>query len=310
MEAGDGTSMKVITHSGTFHADDVFAFAVLRAALGDFDFGRTRDSAEIAAADLVFDVGGLYDPAQRRYDHHMRDLPRRADGTPYSSVGLIWRDYGREALLRFLPGIAAEAVDPVWQDIDAGIVVAIDQADNGIATVGAGHFSMLIEAFNPTWEDGESYDAAFQEAAGFAEGILVRACRQAHAEAQAMALVLAAARRAPDRRIVVLDRKLPWEKAVYEGGLDELLFVIYPNEDQTAWYCRTVPPEPGSFGQRLALPEPWRGLQDEAFSKAAGIPDGVFCHPAGFIGGARSLGSCVRLAELAIAAALVPADAN
>ena len=144
----------------------------------------------------------------------------------------------------------------------------------------------------------------------FAREILVRACGQAHAEAQAIALVLAAARRSQDPRLIVLNRKLPWEKAVFEGNLDRLLFVIYPNEDQTAWYCRTVPPEPGSFGQRLALPEPWRGLQDDAFSKAAGIPDGVFCHPAGFIGGARSLASCVRLAELAIAAALVPADAH
>jgi uncharacterized UPF0160 family protein len=116
--------------------------------------------------------------------------------------------------------------------------------------------------------------------------------------------VLAAARRAQDPRIVVLDRKLPWEKAVYQGGLDELLFIVYPGEDQTAWYCRTVPPEPGSFGQRLALPEAWRGLQDEAFSRAAGIPDGVFCHPSGFIAGARSLASTVRLAEMAMAASL------
>ena len=295
--------MRVVTHSGTFHADDVFAFAVLRAAFGDFEFTRTRDAASITAADLVFDVGGIYDPQQRRYDHHMRDLPRRADGTPYSSVGLIWRDYGRAALPRLVAGIEAEAFDAVWGDIDAGIVVSIDQADNGVAAVSPGHLSLLIEAFNPAWGSAQSYDEAFQEAAGFAEGILIRACRQAYAEAQAMALVLAAAGRAPDPRIVVLDRKLPWEKAVYEGRLDELLFIIYPGENRTAWYCRTVPPEPGSFGQRLALPESWRGLQDEAFSKAAGIPDGVFCHPSGFIGGARSLESTVRLAEMAIAAA-------
>lgn len=296
--------MRVSTHSGTFHADDVFAFVVLRAALGDFEFTRTRDAARIAAADLVFDVGGIYDPQRRRYDHHMRDLPRRDDGTPYSSVGLIWRDYGRAALSRLVPGIAEEAFDAVWGDIDAGIMVSIDQADNGIATVSPGHLSLLIEAFNPAWDSVQSYDEAFQEAAGFAEGILIRACRQAHAEAQAMALVLAAARRAQDPRIVVLDRKLPWEKAVYQGGLDELLFIVYPGEDQTAWYCRTVPPEPGSFGQRLALPEAWRGLQDEAFSRAAGIPDGVFCHPSGFIAGARSLASTVRLAEMAMAASL------
>ncbi len=296
--------MKVITHSGTFHADDVFAFAVLRAALGSFNFIRTRSADVIDSADIVFDVGGVYDPEKRRYDHHMRDLPRRPDGTPYSSVGLIWRDYGRAALAQLIPGIEGNALDPVWRDIDAGFILSIDQADNGVASISPGHLALLIEAFNPTWDSTQPYDDAFQEAAAFAHEILIRACRQAYAEAKAMALVLSAAGRSQGDQIVVLDSKLPWEKAVFDGGLDNLLFVIYPNEDKTAWYCRTVPPEPGSFGQRLSLPEAWRGLQDEAFSNAAGIPDGVFCHPAGFICGARSRESTILLAEKAIAAGL------
>jgi len=294
--------MKVATHSGTFHADDVFASAILHAALGDFDFIRTRDTARIAAADIVFDVGGVYDPARRRYDHHMRDLPRRESGTPYSSVGLIWRDYGRAALSRFVPGIEKDMLDSVWQDVDAGIVLPIDQADNGIATASPSHLALLIEAFNPTWDSTQTYDEAFSEAVGLAHGVLQRACRQAYAEAKAASFVLTAAREAKDPHLIVLDRKLPWEKAVFENDLTDLLFVIYPNEDATSWYCRTIPPEPNSFGQRLALPEAWRGLQEEAFSRAAGIPDGVFCHPSGFICGARSKASAVRLAKQAIAA--------
>jgi uncharacterized UPF0160 family protein len=294
--------MKVITHSGTFHADDVFASAILQAALGNFDFVRTRDTALIDAADIVFDVGGVYDPARKRYDHHMRDLPRREDGTPYSSVGLIWRDFGQAALSRFVPGIEGNAIDSVWQDVDAGIILPIDQADNGVATASPSHLALLIEAFNPTWDSTQTYDEAFAEATGLAHGVLQRACRQAYAEAKATAFVLTAAREAKDPRVIVLDRKLPWEKAVFENGLTDLLFVIYPNEDSTSWYCRTIPPEPSSFGQRLPLPESWRGLQEEAFSKAAGIPDGVFCHPSGFICGARSQASAIHLAEQAIAA--------
>jgi uncharacterized UPF0160 family protein len=293
--------MKVITHSGTFHADDVFAFSVLREALNSFEFTRTRDTALIEAADLVFDVGGVYDASRGRYDHHMRDLPRRQDGTPYSSVGLIWRDFGRAALSRFVPDISEDLLDAVWQDIDASLIFAIDQADNGVATASPSHLALLIEAFNPTWDSTQSYDDAFLEASDFARGILVRACRQAHAEAEALSLVLVASKRAKDPRVIVLDRKLPWEKAVFEGGLNDLLFVIYPNEDLTSWYCRTVPPAPNSFGQRLSLPEAWRGLQEAEFSRAAGITNGVFCHPSGFICGARSQESAIKLAEKAIA---------
>lgn len=292
--------MKVVTHSGTFHADDVFASAILRAALGDFDFIRTRDPAAIAAADIVFDVGGIYDPSRKRYDHHMRDLPRREDGTPYSSVGLIWRDYGRDALNRFVPDIEGSGLDAVWGDIDTGIILSIDMADNGISTASPGHLALLIETFNPTWDSAQTYDEAFADASELARGILQRACSQAYAEAKAMTSVLRAAKGGKNPRVIVLDRKLPWEKAVFEGGLADALFVIYPNEDSTAWYCRTIPPEPNSFGQRLSLPESWRGLQEHAFSKAAGISDGVFCHPAGFICGARSQTSAIALAERAI----------
>ncbi|MCG7394294.1 MYG1 family protein [Microvirga sp. ACRRW] len=294
--------MRVVTHSGTFHADDVFASAILRTALGNFDLVRTRDSTLIAAADIVFDVGGVYDPSKRRYDHHMRDLPRRDDGTPYSSVGLIWRDYGRDALPHFVPGIEENALDAVWRDIDTGIILSIDLADNGVSTASPGHLALLIETFNPTWDSRQTFDEAFAEASELAGGILRRACRQAYAEAKAMTFVLTAARTAKNQQVIVLDRKLPWEKAVFEGGLTNALFVIYPNEDLTSWYCRTIPPEPNSFGQRLSLPESWRGLQEEAFSKAVGIPDGVFCHPSGFICGARSQASVIELAERAIAA--------
>jgi uncharacterized UPF0160 family protein len=293
--------MRIITHSGTFHADDVFAYSVLRDALGAFEFVRTRDMVLINSADIVFDVGGIYDPSRGRYDHHMRDLPRREDGTPYSSVGLIWRDYGRKALPQLVSGLGEDVLDSVWQDIDTTFILPIDQADNGIASACQGHLALLVEAFNPAWDNGQSYDDAFLEAADFARGILVRACRQAHAEAKALSLVMLAAQKSGDPRVIVLDRKLPWEKAVFEGNLRDLLFVIYPNEDLSAWYCRTIPPEPNSFGQRLSLPEAWRGLQEAEFSKAAGIEDGVFCHPSGFICGARSQESAVRLAEKAIA---------
>ncbi|MBX9635783.1 MAG: MYG1 family protein, partial [Magnetospirillum sp.] len=95
--------LKVATHSGTFHADDVFAYAILKAATGgQLELARTRDGEVLAQADVVFDVGGTYDPQARRYDHHMRDKPLRADGAPYSSAGLVWRDFGADAIRALL----------------------------------------------------------------------------------------------------------------------------------------------------------------------------------------------------------------
>jgi uncharacterized UPF0160 family protein len=304
MNPFEESGMKVATHSGTFHADDVFAFAVLRAALDRVELVRSRDPQELERADLVFDVGGLYEPERRRYDHHMRERPLRPDGTtPYSSVGLIWRDYGRAALRHWLPAPGDALVEAVWTDLDGGLILEIDRADNGVASVATGHLSQVVEAFNPAWDEARDEDSAFVEAADFAVGVLTRACTQAAAEFRAVSMVLDAARRAEDQRVMVLDRKLPWEKAVFESGLDAVLFAIYPNDEGTTWYCRTVPPELGSFGQRLPLPAAWGGLRDEAFSAASGVPDGVFCHPSLFICAARSRESVLALARKAIAAA-------
>lgn len=295
--------MVILTHSGTFHADDVLASVVLAAALGEATLVRSRDPDRIAGADIVFDVGGVYDPGAGRYDHHMRDRPLRPDGvTPYSSVGLVWRAFGRAALAKLLDGPDPEEVDAVWRDIDEGLVLSIDRADNGVEAMAPGHLSLVIETFNPAWTGPQDFDAAFAQAADLARTVLLQACRTSLAGVQAAALVRQAAEAGEDPRILVLDRKLPWERAVHEDGLADALFAVYPNEGGTAWYCRTIPPEPGSFAQRLGLPDAWRGLQDEAFRQACDVADGQFCHPAGFICGAASREGAVALAQAAIAA--------
>lgn len=39
---------------------------------------RTRDEREIAKADIAIDVGGVFDPDRFRFDHHQREILRRA----------------------------------------------------------------------------------------------------------------------------------------------------------------------------------------------------------------------------------------
>ena len=63
--ANPGDSPKtIITHDGKFHADDVFAVAtlllILRRESPSVSIVRSRDSALVARADFVIDVGGQY----------------------------------------------------------------------------------------------------------------------------------------------------------------------------------------------------------------------------------------------------------
>ena len=293
--------LKVATHNGTFHADDVFAFVILRAASnGRVELVRTRDQQALDTAAVVFDVGGSYDRNARRYDHHMRDKPLRPSGEPYSSAGLIWRDFGEAAIGGMLPAASAETILRVVEMVDAGLIHDVDLMDNGAMTPTPGHFSTVIEAFNSTFiEEGRDENAAFMQAAEIATTVLERACARAYASVQAEATVAAAAARADDPRIIVLDSRVPWEDAVYDLGLDEALYVIRPAG--AAWTCSAIPPNRGSFAQRHPLPEAWGGLRDEAFSTLTSVHDATFCHPALFVCGARSQEGAVSLARIAAA---------
>lgn len=62
----------------------------------------------------------------------------------------------------------------------------------------------------------------------------------------------------------------------------------------------THPPPPSPVPARLPLPEPWRGLRDEALSQRAGVPGCVFVHASGFIGGNRSREGALAMARRAL----------
>ena len=57
------------THSGTFHCDEALGCYLLKrtAEFKDATIVRSRDPAVLETADVVLDVGGVYDAASRRY---------------------------------------------------------------------------------------------------------------------------------------------------------------------------------------------------------------------------------------------------
>jgi len=305
----------LVTHSGTFHLDDVFAYAVLRLALGlqeagrDHTLVRTRDEAVIAQADLAWDVGATYDPEAGRFDHHQRGAPMREDGTPLSAAGLLWRHHGEAAVRALLVPMGAEdLITAVAAGIDREVVRRIDEIDNGAGRPGGAlGLSALVEDCNPPWDssavgDQRAEDAAFQRAADIVEGFLRRRVEAVRARLAAEAVVLAAHARSADPRLLELDRKLPWEGPVHAHGLP-VLYAVYPVPNGN-WMVDAMPTEPGAFEQRLPLPAAWAGLRDGQLAEVSGVPDAVFVHARRFVGAARSRQGAMELARRAIATGL------
>ena len=311
------TGPVLATHSGKFHCDEVFAYAVLRLALDlhepgrDHTLLRTRDPALIDSAAIAWDVGSVFDIETNRFDHHQRGAPLRLDGTPFSSAGLIWQTYGTRAVAALLLPSARSFAPAIATDLDDSIVRRIDEIDNGISASGPVTrdnlgLASLIGDCNPTWDDPAAQgrtagDAAFLEATTLATAVLRRRVDALRARFAAEAIVLAAHRNSADPRLLVLDRGMPWKNAAFAHDLP-LLFVVSPASNGN-WMIDTMPPDPGSFAQRLPLPEAWAGLQAAELAEESGVPDAVFVHLRRFVGAARSREGAIAMAHKAMASA-------
>jgi uncharacterized UPF0160 family protein len=312
---------RLLTHSGKFHCDDAFAYATLRFALRlttsgvDHVLIRTRDRAEIDAADIVWDVGTKHDPAAQRFDHHQRGAPVRPETeVPFSAAGLVWQVHGVNAVRAILPPDAAAFAEAIAAKIDRDVIRRIDAIDNGVAhpedSLG---LSSIVDDCNLPWDSPEAGNPdaetrAFVAAADLMAGFLRNRVERVRGKLAADAIILAAHQASADPRILELDRRMPWQSACFAHALP-VLYAVYPVPAGN-WMVDAMPAEKGSFSQRLPLPAAWAGLEAEALAAATGVPDAVFVHTARFVGAARSRAGAMRMAQAAIAigAAAAPAE--
>ena len=265
--------LHIVTHSGSFHADDVLAVALVRAFVDpNATVERTRDQARIAAADVVVDVGSVYDPATRRFDHHQRTY----EG-PLSSAGMVL------AWLHAEQHIAAELAARLRADL----VDYVDAVDNGQRTPDAGVpcFSSVIGAMGDAHASSGGYNALFGHAADMALR-LVRGIEAGWvATCEARAEVEAAMQKAIQTggAVVELARYVKWKPAYFElGGAEHPTdYVAFPGDSD--YRVIAVPPSLGSFDEKRPFPESWAGLEGDALSAVTGIPGARFCHKNRFI---------------------------
>jgi len=286
-----------ITHSGVFHADEIFATAMLRKIDPDFSVTRTFKVADPVDENiLVYDIGG------GKFDHHQKGgNGSRENGIPFASFGLLWKEFG--ALI-----VADERVRNL---IDRDLVAVIDAFDNGYAKVesnlpaGCLPVSSLISGFNPTWDSEKSSDEAFEDALQIASVILDNTIKSSEAKIKASSIVeeaIAASKNIGSGKVIYLPRVVPWQEAVISSiSAADMLYVVYPTLRRD-WACQAIPDALGSFGKRKELPKAWGGAPVEELRRLTGVEDAIFCHPGLFMCSASSKEGAAALAELAVSA--------
>jgi uncharacterized UPF0160 family protein len=301
-------TVTIVTHNGRFHADDVFAVATLYLFLEHSDFPawrnkaikiiRTRDEELFKEGNFVVDVGGIYDEENNLFDHHQSGgAGKRANGIPYASFGLVWKKYGEHV------ASSKTAADM----IDVKLVQSIDANDNGFPItqsmtegVELYLFDDFIFSFYPTWkESADTFDATFHDLVELAQALLKREIKNARAKEEAAAIINAAYAISTDKKIIVLDRYLPWKDILMH--YPEPLFVIYPVPEDSKWHVSAVPQKPGrSFENRKNFPAAWAGKRDQELAKISGVPDAIFCHNKLFLAVAGSKDGALELATKAL----------
>lgn len=287
----------VVTHSGNFHTDEVFACAVLSLLnSGKIEIIRSREKEVWATGDYVVDVGGEYDSARGRFDHHQEGgAGVRPNGIPYSSFGLVWKEFGEK--------ISGSSY--VARIIDERIVQPVDAGDNGFETFGVrGEVAPYIlqdaiSAFRPGWNESRTEDDGFFDAVPFAEKILAREIARTKTEEEGKKYAEESYAKAEDKRIIILEDHFPWYEAL--GTKPEPLFVVKPDRGNMGkWKIEAVRSDVHSFKNRKNLPNAWAGKMGDELAKISGVSDALFCHNKLFVAVAGSKEGALRLAQIAV----------
>jgi uncharacterized UPF0160 family protein len=309
-----GAVKSILTHPGVFHADDAMAVAILQHLLrGNALVIRSAHPADIGQADFVIDVGGVYDPATERFDHHQIGAPNRPDGSPYAAAGMVWEDKGRLVVLALLThdqllAIDSDMIRDIAAAVDRTLIRHIDAADNGVRVDGF-TISQMVAGLNPTWSEPQGpddMDRAFACAVDACRRILVREVQRHTASALAARYVHDAWMESPRDAypgILLLERYLPWQDVV--ADIPGVKLVVYPSL-RGGWNIQVVEnwaPD-GTKMVRCPLPESWYGLTDATLEEASGIGGATFCHKGGFLAshGDRKPDGALAMADTAILA--------
>ncbi|MBP9841466.1 MAG: MYG1 family protein [Simkaniaceae bacterium] len=259
------------THDGHFHADEITACSLLIV----FDLVRpdqiirSRNLEELALCEFVCDVGGIYDPALKRFDHHQESYRGNL-----SSAGMVLKYLKDEEVIS----------EEVYHYLNDTFVTGVDLHDNGLSSPEIGHlsFSGIIHTFNPI-EHVSDVKPYFLSALTFTID-LIRRLMKKH---EHIAMCRADVKKGMEgqTKLLVYSQSMPWMDTFFSSGgeLHPAEFLIMPS-GENEWKLRGIPPTRDDLmAVRKKHPAAWAGKKGEELEKITGIPGAIFCHKQRFI---------------------------
>lgn len=313
--------LNIYTHNGLFHADDVFAAAMLSLITEEINIVRgPEEDIPTEGEWIVFDIGG------GSLDHHTPEN-KENNGThpntdiPYASCGLVWKEYYQEILKE--ENCPQRYVEAVYQKMEKSLILGIDAEDNGFNPIKNALESMpnipsdqqkeliaqgntsftitqMIKDFNPTWESDRDPDEAFMDAMSFAKDIFLNRLDSIIDALDGKDYILSHISFSAEH-VMILEQFAPWQGVVTSESRSnpkakDLWYVVSPAL-RGGWNVQCVLDNPDDrVSYRHPLPQSWYGLRNEELQAVSGIADARFCHPSGFLAGADSQSGALQMA--------------
>ena len=259
------TCKEGLTHSGSFHTDDVFSAAFLKLIVPDIVIKRVSEVPKNFTG-IVFDIG------MGEFDHHMSDNECRSDGTPYASFGKLWR--------AFAPELYGEKI---YQKIDKSFIKGLDLSDN------TGKYDSLcfaIESLNPL-DRTATGDDEFFDAVEFAKKVIYQMLQKQLRNLEEEKYVMDVYQTMEDKRIVILPKYAAFHDVLPET---EAIYVIYPSK-RGGYSAQGVTKSADTIELKKDFPKKW--LEK--------LPDYLrFCHHSRFLIAGDTLEGVIRACKEAL----------
>ena len=291
-----------ITHSGTFHADEIFATLILSLINKDIVVYRTNevDDKMRQTKCIIYDVG------RGELDHHQKGgNGTRENGIMYAACGLVWKKYHEDVFVKL--GIDKIDWDYLYSQIDKNLIQFIDANDNGLTPdIGVDYkyvtIASIVASFNPRWdEDMALSNERFLNAMDICRKVLENEVLSQISKLKAKDKVEDAIENSYNH-ILILEEYMPWQDFVLSSQSDkakDLWYAIYPSKrGGYALHCVNV--KQGSFENRKSLPLAWAGLENKELQEVTGVDNARFCHTARFLATTDTYEAALKLAELAV----------
>lgn len=208
-----------ITHSGKFHVDDVISTIFLSKIMERIVLIRVPTIKNQTDNDKI-----VYDIGLGEFDHHQKNRNgQRKNGIYFSSIGLLWRKYGKE----YLKKLKVECVDKTFDYIDNELIQYIDATDNMQMEYLENKISPdFIKLCNPEWNENISENEAFVNALELADGFWNVYIKHAIAEVEAINIIIDRIEKSKDCYII-FDREMPYRKAIKYFNNNKVKYIVF-----------------------------------------------------------------------------------